>query len=463
MNAVKKLRSSFGLTVALVLAALVLSLGAASAQTRSLLVEAPALTGKPVPVALSLDEVRRAVGLAFPIDWDSLRVYDSDGNLIPYQIDDADLSGALSLHDRLAFVVEGSARIEVAMAATEAPPAFENAFTVTETEEGWLIESKDGDVAVEVTPLGGVNLVRYAGVERSFARDIGFLRYAGFPYSTYWVNGELKAHEEKTTLEEPMRVRSVTILENSPVRATVIVQRASDLFPGLRQDAIISVYPTGEILVDQVITSAGYADLTKLETIVNAVMAGTSDARHILPVFRWLEWADELDVTPAQYWAERDVLMEVDGKSYVAFNDIGGPAPLWWGASYIFASPERWRTNHSAELGLGTAEMLLNVPEIATGLRERLEGPQWQLEGEWRNGYFRWIPEDVITSREAKGIEVGFGTDMEADDWALHLIPGDTVQFVNVYAPYEAADAADAIRYLENRYEEISGVSVTRQ
>ena len=91
--------------MALVLAALVLSLGAASAQTRSLLVEAPALTGKPVPVALSLDEVRRAVGLAFPIDWDSLRVYDSDGNLIPYQIDDADLSGALSLHDRLAFVV----------------------------------------------------------------------------------------------------------------------------------------------------------------------------------------------------------------------------------------------------------------------------------------------------------------------------------------------------------------------
>ena len=120
--------------------------------------------------------------------------------------------------------------------------------------------------------------MRYAGVERSFARDIGFLRYAGFPYSTYWVNGELKAHEEKTTLEEPMRVRSVTILENSPVRATVIVQRASDLFPGLRQDAIISVYPTGEILVDQVITSAGYADLTKLETIVNAVMAGASDA-----------------------------------------------------------------------------------------------------------------------------------------------------------------------------------------
>src|SRR5690606_35908900 len=102
-KAVNKLRPSIGLTVALVLAKLVLSLGAASAQTRSLLVEAPALTGKPVPVALSLDEVRRAVGLAFPIDWDSLRVYDSDGNLIPYQIDDADLSGALSLHDRLAF------------------------------------------------------------------------------------------------------------------------------------------------------------------------------------------------------------------------------------------------------------------------------------------------------------------------------------------------------------------------
>lgn len=457
----KAMRKLFALVFA---CALVLScLGVASAQTRELLVQAPAVTGKPVPVSLTLDDIRRAVGLTFSIDWNSVRVYDADGNLIPFQIDDVDLSGGISRDDQLAFVTAGTARIEVAQVALEELPTFENAFEVEATEDGWTVASKDGSVAMEVTKLGGVNLVRYNGVERSFARDLGFLRYAGFPYSTYWVNGDLKGHEEKTTLEEPMRVRNVAILENSPVRATVVVQRASDLFPGLRQDAVISLYATGEILVDQVVTSAGYADLTKLETLANGILAGASDARHILPVFRWLEWADELDITPSEYWAERGVLTQVNGKDYVTFENISGPAPLWWGASYIFASPERWRTNHSAELGLGVAEMLINVPEIAEDLRERLEGPQWQLEGEWRNGYFRWIPEEVIKTREAKGIETGFGYDMQADDWALHLIPGDTVRFVNYYAPYEASGVVQAIEYLEARYQELTGVSVERQ
>lgn len=457
----RPMRKVFALVFALAL--VVSCFGIASAQTRELIVQAPSATGKPVPVAIKLDDIRRIVGLTFAIDWNSVRVYDADGNLIPFQIDDVDLSGGVSRDDQLAFVVSGSARIEVAQAATEGLPVFENAFTVEETEDGWHIQSKDGRVAAEVTKLGGVNLVRYNGVERSFARDLGFLRYAGFPYSTYWVNGDLKAHEEKTTLEEPMRVRNLVILENSPVRATVVVQRASDLFPGLRQDAVISLYTTGEILVDQVVTSAGYADLTKLETIANGILAGASDARHILPVFRWLEWADELDMTPAEYWAERGVLTEVDGKAYITFENITGPAPLWWGASYIFASPERWRTNHSAELGLGVAEMLVNVPEIAEDLRARLEGPQWQLEGEWRHGYFRWIPEEVVKTRQAKGIEVGFGYDMQADDWPLHLIPGDTVRFTNYYAPYEASDLVAAIQYLEARYEELTGVSIERK
>ena len=182
-----------------------------------------------------------------------------------------------------------------------------------------------------------------------------------------------------------------------------------------------------------------------------------------MPVFRWLEWADELGVDPAEYWAERGVLTQVGDEAYVAFDNIGGPAPLWWGASYIFASPERWRTNHSASLGLGMAELLVNVPEIATDLRERLEGPQWQLEGEWRNGFFRWIPEEVIKSNEAKGIELDFGSDMEADDWPLHLIPGDTVRFVNYYAPYHASGVADAVEYLENRYQELTEVLVERR
>lgn len=454
------MKSSRLLSVAMVLLLLVAAVGIASAQTRTLEVTVAQETGKPVPVTLKLDDIRRTVGIAFVIDWNSLRVYDADGNLLPFQIDDADLSGNISRDDVLAFVTSGPARIEVDRVATEPLPTFENAFTVEETEDGWRIESKDGSVAAVVTKLGGVDLVRYNGIDRTFAKDIGFLRYAGYPMSTYWVDGDLKNHEEKTTLEEPMRVRNIAILEDSPVRATVIVQRASDLFPGLRQDLVIGIYPTGEVQVDQVVTSAGYADLTKLHTIVNAMLAGAPDGRHVLPVFRWLEWADELDVTPAEYWKERGVLSEIDGKEYVTFNDISGPAPLWWGASYIFASPERWRTNHSESLGLGMAEMLMDVPEVPDGLRERLESMMWVLEGEWRNGYFRWIPEEVIKARADKGIELDFGYDMAEYDWPLHLIPGDTVTFANYYVPYEAEDVTEAVRYLEARYAELSEIAV---
>lgn len=443
-------------------AALTLSLAVvASAQTRTLRVDVPEATGKPVPVSMSLDDVRRAVGIAFTFDWNSLRVMDAAGNPIPFQIDDVDLSGGLSRDDHLAFLTSGPARIEVSRVSDGDLPTFADAFAISETEEGWLVESIDGQVAAEVTRLGGVNLVRYNGVAGTYARDMGFVRYAGFPASTYWVNGDLKHHEEYTTLEEPMRVVAVEVLENSPVRATVVVKRASDKFPGLRQDMVIGIYTTGEVQVEQVVTSAGYADLTKMLTIVNAVMGSASDARHMLPAFRWLDWAEELGISAAEYWAERDALMNVDGTDYVAFAGSSGPAPLWWGASYIFASPERWRTNHSASQGVGVAEILLHVPEIAPDLRERLEGPQWQLEGEWRHGIFRWIADEIVNVRAERGDEVNLDTNMESGDWALHMIPGDTMRFSNYYAPYEAGSLADAARYVEQRYAELSGISVT--
>ena len=164
MNALRKTLVFF-----IVLTLFALAVGVASAQTRNLIVETPSVTGKPVPVSLSLDDIRRTVGITFAIDWNSLRVYDSAGQLIPFQIDDVDLSGGVSRDDHLAFVTSGPARIEVAQFAVEELPTFDNAFTVEATEDGWLIESIDGKVAAEVTELGGVNLVRYDGVDRSFA------------------------------------------------------------------------------------------------------------------------------------------------------------------------------------------------------------------------------------------------------------------------------------------------------
>ena len=95
------MKSSRLLSVAMVLLLLVAAVGIASAQTRTLEVTVAQETGKPVPVTLKLNDIRRTVGIAFVIDWNSLRVYDADGNLLPFQIDDADLSGNISRDDVL--------------------------------------------------------------------------------------------------------------------------------------------------------------------------------------------------------------------------------------------------------------------------------------------------------------------------------------------------------------------------
>ncbi len=88
---------------------------------------------------------------------------------------------------------------------------------------------------------------------------------------------------------------------------------------------VASIYATGEIRVNNRVLSAGYADLTKLFTMCGGVMADVEDARHILPVFRWIDWADELKMTAEEYWAEQGVLTQVDGAPYIAFADSRGP------------------------------------------------------------------------------------------------------------------------------------------
>src|SRR5690606_9244380 len=123
------MKSSRLLSVAMVLLLLVAAVGIASAQTRTLEVTVAQETGKPVPVTLKLDDIRRTVGIAFVIDWNSLRVYDADGTLLPFQIADADLSGNTSRDDVLAFFTSGPARIEVDRVATVPLPSFEKAST----------------------------------------------------------------------------------------------------------------------------------------------------------------------------------------------------------------------------------------------------------------------------------------------------------------------------------------------
>ncbi|MGE5598443.1 MAG: hypothetical protein ACM3XS_03610, partial [Bacteroidota bacterium] len=431
-----------------------------SAAVKQVTVEVKTTTGKPVPVAISMTDLREALGVDFPADWNSLRVLDAKGKEIPFQIDDLDLSGTVSKNDELAFLATGPCTVTVRDDAGR-KPAYPDQFTATPGDKGTIaIASKDGKLAALVSNMGTLDLLKFEGIAHKYVKDVAMIRYAGFPNSTYWYDQSLGGHEEKTTFEEPLRVVKLQVLTSSPVRATVVVQTASELFPALRQSAVISIYTTGEIRVKNRVTSKGYTDLTKLFTMANGVMSDCEDAAHLLPVFRYLDWAEELKLSPAEYWKKRNVLLTVDGKDYVAFNDATGPKPAWWGASYLFASAERWRTNFSAKAGLGLAEMLMNVPEVPGDLADKIKAEGWHLEGEWRTGYFRWVAGEMISIRANNGIKVELNMDMAGGDWPLHMIPGDYMEHLNFYAPYAAKDRQSAIRYLEARYAELASVAL---
>lgn len=434
----------------------------ASAAERQVTVSVPTATGRPVPVSLTMDQVREAIGTDFPARWESLRVLDGAGREVPYQIDDIDLSGTVSRFDQLAFLASGDVQIRVSDQPGQAP-SYPASFRFSPgPDDSVLVESVDGQLAATVTRFGTVDITRFAGRDGRYVRDIGMIRYAGYPYSTYWVDQNLDRHEEKTTFEEPLRVVRRQVLPTAVVRATVVATLASDLFPGLTQRVVVSLYRNGEVRLENSVTSRGYADLTKLEFMVNAVMADAPDARHVLPVFRWLDWADELGISVVEFWRQRDAVVEVGGKPYIAFRDVRGPQPPWWGASYIFASPERWRTNYSQSLGMGVAEVLVAPPEVPTDFIERLKSEQWQLEGEWRTGYFRWIATEILAVRDANGIPYpeGINPDMAEGDWPLHMIPGSQYGHQFYYVLYTAPSLAEAVQYLEARYGDLTGVRI---
>ncbi|MBE3584047.1 MAG: hypothetical protein IMX01_08040 [Limnochordaceae bacterium] len=455
-----------GLLVALgtvALAAVVaVGAGTVAAEEHSYPVTVNSPDGTPVPVSINMGLLRDQLPKDFLVNWDTLRVIDARGQEIPYQIDDIDLSGQLSRDDELAFLATGPVTIKVSDDEFADLPAYEDLFTAETTDKGEVkIATRDGQLGAVVTPFRTVNITRFGGVDQTYVKDLGLVRYAGFPLSRYWSKGGLGQHEEKTTYEEPLRVVKSQVLKASPVRLTVVDQYASDLFAGLRVNVAISIYPTGDIHVRTVVPIRAYTDLTKLLVVVNNVMGDAPDARHILVPFRWLDFAAEEGKTSAEYYAARNSTVEVDGQTYLAFTDNHGPQPPFWGASYIFASVERWRTNFSPSQGVGVAEIIPNPPAVGDSLVDKLKGEGWQLESEWRTGYFRWVATEILQRRLDNGQKVEeFEPDMEKGDWPLHAQPGDTFTFDNWYKLYKAADIPAAVRLLEQQVKVLNGVQV---
>lgn len=459
----EKLTSRKHAVLLLTVLALFLGAGAAtvSADERSFTVNVVSSSGKPVPVAVPVGEVRDQLDKDFFVNWDSLRVLDQAGNEIPFQIDDIDLSGELSRADEIAFLATGPVTIRVTDDEWADPAQYPDQFTIeTGPNREVNITTTDGKLAATVTPFGLVNITRFAGVEQTYVKDLGMVRYAGFPGSRYWSGGTLGPHEERTTLEEPLRIVKGAVLKKSPVRATVVQQYASDVFPGLRVNVVVAIYPTGDIRVHTTALVKAYTDFTKLGTIVNAVMADAKDARHVLVPFRWLDFAEEEGRSSVDYYREKGAVVEVDGKPFIAFADARGPQPPFWGASYIFASVEKWRTNYSAQSGMGVAEIVVNPPPVAEDLAGKIKGLGWQLESEWRTIYFRWVATEIVQRRLDHGIQVQLEPDMAKGDWPLHAEPGEVFEWDNWYNLYQAQDLESAIRWLEKHSAELGPVTV---
>jgi hypothetical protein len=425
---------------------------AAYAETRSVTVDPQFMTGRPVPVSIDLLTLRNHIGAEFPMDWSSLRVL-VDGEPIPFQIDDVDMNGRISAGDELSFLTTGTAVIEIDDTPAEAA-TFPSAFTHSGDDPVVLRTDVAPGFAVEVPQHGLVRIAGYGDTEAMLANDIAILRFIGDPESTYWANEQLGPHEEYTNLEAGgMRHVGTTILEAGPARVTVVAEYASDRFVGLTQRLVTRIYATGDVEISNDVELRGYSDMMKLQSMATGVMSQADpESLHLMPVFRRLVWADQLGVSAEAYFAERDAVTTVDGTPYLAFRADDNLDPLYWGATYIFASAEPWRANYSEALGIGVAELAHETPEVAEDYDEWLSGNTWVFESqEFRSGVFKWTAEEFGTYEATASV-----TPSEAN----HFIPGDGMRFHLTYSVFEADSSDDAIRYARDRQAEIASATL---
>ncbi len=432
-------------------------LGSAMAETRSVTVTVPTQDGAAVPVSVDLLTLRNAIGADFTFDWADLRV-SVGGESVPFQIDDVDINGRVSAGDELAFLATGDAVIEASDTALDAvsfDAGLEVAVTSGATGDTHLITSLAGNgFAVEIAPEGLARIVGFGDTEGVLAAELGILRFSGYPESTWWADEQYGPHEEYTTLEAGgMRHVQTQVLPAGPVRVTVVSEYTSDRFVGLNQRVVTRVFASGDVDVSNTVRFGGYSDMMKLQSMATNILSQVdSEAQHVLPVFRRLVWADQLEVTPEEYFAERGAVRDVDGTPVIAFNSNDNLSPLYWGAAYIFASAEPWRAGVSESLGLAVIESAHATPEIADDYDAWLAGNTWVFESqEFRTGVFKWTADE-------------FGTYTATEDITMnatnHYLPGTTTEFRFTYSVRAVDGVDDAVRQARGLQAAIAGVSL---
>lgn len=434
------------------------------AATKAIRIDVTDTTGVPVPVTMTMFQVRNLVGVTFPANWESLKVY-QNGKEVPYQIDDIDMNGHVSGPDILAFCVTGPATIKVSDDVSITAPHYPNLFKVSKNGMGgYAVTTADENLMAVVTDHGLVSITKFGKVSGDIVNQIGIARINGFPKSTYWANGKVGGNAEQTS--NAFKVVYMKILEKSPIRLTILTKLEAMPFVGLYQDMITSIYPNGDVLVNTTFDFASYADLMKLQVMIThplSSLENANDAVHMLPVFRRLVWADQQGISPLEYWLQRNAVMYVNNKPYAVFPFNNNMKPPYWGATYIFASEENWRSNFSQNLGLGVAEILPHTASLYDDYSKWMKGNTWVYESqEFRDGQFEWTPGEFYANPITESILNPCNTPQLVAKLAIHYIPGDQVNFVRLYSVYNAKNITSAIRYLVQRTAEFRSIKISK-
>ncbi|MGD9908820.1 MAG: hypothetical protein AB7T02_10005, partial [Mesotoga sp.] len=372
---------------------------------------------------------------------------------LPYQIDDTDLNGKLSSGDVMAFLITGPAEITVTDDFDILPPEFDAVGKVVEEEGQWLIEI--GEITAVANSKGLVKVTGFGDVEGTIVDELGIVRMSGYVGSTYYVDGEYGRHEEKTSGD--FIVKEATVLPAGPVGITVVSTLEAQPFLGITQKIITTLFSNGDIISHNTFEFATYAELMKLQIMATRVLTDAAeDTVHTLPVFRRLLWADQLNITPLEYWLDRNAIMFSGNKPYIVFPAVDSMRPLWWGATYIFASQESWRANYSQSLKTGVAEINPEVPVVVADYEEWMGGLTWVYESrEFRDGYFEWMPGEIDIFESTKDY-----VSSNWEDYVKHFVAGDVVSFKRVYSIYSADSIEDSIEFVEMKKSEIQSLKI---
>ncbi|TYC01920.1 MAG: hypothetical protein FXF54_01410 [Kosmotoga sp.] len=425
----------------------------AFSETVEIPVEISKTTNVSVPIAVSMNEILTLVGLDFDANWDSLRVVDTNGEEIPFQIDDIDLNGKLSSGDLLITLVNGPSKITISDDFSIEKPEYNTSVIVKEEEGLKVIETPILNAKVSMNGL--IRIEAFGEVEGTIVDEIGIGRVSGWVGSTYYVDGNLGKHEEKTSGD--FRILETSIIEPGPVGVTVVTKLQSETFVGLDQHIVTTIFNTGDIRLDNTFVFNNYLDMMKVQSMITRPLTDISDdAVHMLPVFRRLLWADQLNITPLEYWFDRNAIMYVNRLPYIVFPAIDSMKPLWWGATYIFASQESWRSNYSPSLGIGVAEILPEKPVVYADYNKWVDGNTWIYESrEFRDGVFKWLPGEFELYESTKDM-----VSLETADLPNHYVAGDELNFVRFYRLYECSTIGNAISHIVNRTIEIQSIKI---